>query len=362
MKSKTTNNKIPLRGMTIEWLAGECEAPADLLWKLARDTSLMYKPTRPQLKEGGGHRDIDPPKKEFRRLLRRINKVLTNNIKHHPAAHGGVPGRSSFTSARRHCGAKYIVTRDIKNCYPSITPKQLYSSFIRLGASPEFGKFLSSIVTVHNRIPQGGHCSSLALNLHLQLMDDHFYRKAENRRCKYGRLADDFVISGNCREKAFALGRELDNSVTQRHLQINEKKRRDKGFLDGDKLKDIHSLIVNSPRGLKPKKEHIQKALHFAEKYARCCRCARPEDLPHIADLRQRITGWMYYFRQAEFSPARHIRLMIERGDKIVLRMLLNNCLQPYKNKWWLVHPGRNEPRRLLCIWENKIELSHTYN
>ena len=103
--------KQPLKGMSVEWLAQKSMVPASLLKKLAQDTSVMYKPTRTQMKNGGiGYREIDPPKKEYKRLLKRITKVLTSNIKHHPAAHGGVPGRSSFTSARPHCGARFIVT------------------------------------------------------------------------------------------------------------------------------------------------------------------------------------------------------------------------------------------------------------
>ena len=344
--------------MNVEWLASECKAPVDLLWMLARDTAVMYKPTRQQKKKGGaGSREIDPPKKKYKRLLKKIAKVLSSNIKHHPAAHGGVPGRSSFTSARPHCGAKFIVMRDIKDCYPSITPEKLFDAFIKLGASSEFAKFLSRIMTVHGRLPQGGPTSSLALNLFFVRMDDHFYRKAKNRNGNYRRLADDLVISVNSCEKALALENELDNGIRQRNLKINERKRRKKGFLAGDRLKEIHSLIVNSRRGLKPKKEHIKKGLELTRRYARCCRCAKPTDLPFLADLRQRAYGMMYYFRQAEFSPTRHIRRILEHADQKVLRMLLRKGLQPYKNKWWIVHKTRNEPLRLLSLWESKVNL-----
>jgi hypothetical protein len=175
----------------------------------------------------------------------------------------------------------------------------------------------------------------------------------------YGRLTDDFVISVNSREKAVDLEKELDYRIRQKNLQINEKKRREKGLLAGDKLKDIHSLIINSKCGLRPKEKHIKDGLELAIHYARCCRCATPFDLPFLSDLRQRTTGMMYYLRQADFSPARHIRRMVERADEKVNNMLLKNGLQPYKNKWWLAHSTRNEPFRLLNLWENKIKLRH---
>ncbi len=359
MRLSNRNVKQPLDGMTVEWLAEECKAPASLLWKLAGDTTAMYKPTRPQPKSSGGFRDIDAPKPEYKKLLRRMAKILSRNIKHHPAAHGGVPGRSSFTSAKPHCGAKFAVTRDIQDCYPSITSSELFRTFIKLGATDAFAKFLSSIMTVHGRIPQGGSLSSLAVNLYMLRLDGHLSKSVRAKSGRYGRLTDDFVISVNSREKAVNLEKELDYRIRQKNLQINEKKRREKGFLAGDKLKDIHSLIINSKRGLRPKEKHIKDGLKLATHYARCCRCATPFDLPFLSDLRQITAGMMYYLRQADFSPARHIRRMVEHADEKVKNMLLKKGLQPYKNKWWLVHKTKNEPFRLLKLWENKIKLQH---
>lgn len=344
--------------MSVSWLAEECKVTEDFLWILAKDSKLMYQPTRKQMKKGGnGYREIDPPKQQYKKILKKITKVISSNIKHHPAAHGGVPGRSSFTSAKQHCGAKFIVTRDIKDCYPSISTVKLFKSFRLLGASTTFAKFLSSIVTVHRRIPQGGPPSSLALNLFFLRMDDHFYRSSKSQHSHYSRLADDFVVSTNSRKKGITLETELDHGIKHRNLRISERKRVKKGFLAGDQLKELHSLVANSRRGLKPKSEHIKKGLDLAERYARCCRCAKPDDLTFLAHFRQQVTGMMYYFRQADFSPARHIRKILEHADKKVLRMLQKKGLQPYKNKWWLVHTSKNEPRRLLQLWESQIQL-----
>jgi len=355
MKLNNKDVKKPLKGMTIGWLADECQIPISLLCKLARDTRIMYWPTRKEPKKGrNGYREIDPPKREYKKILRKISKVISLNIKHHPAAHGGVPKRSSFTSARQHCGAKYVITRDIKNCYPTITTKQLFKAFKKLGATHEFAKFLSLIMTVHGRIPQGGPTSCLALNFFMLRMDDHFDIGTKAKGGHYSRLSDDFIISNDIREKGLRLEKELDHAIRHRNLQINEIKLRKKGFLDGECRKEVHSLIINSKCGLKPKKEHRDKGLKLAKRYARYCRCAKPEDLVFLAKLREKAYGMMYYLRQADFSPARHIRRMLERGDAKVLIMLKRKGLQPYKNKWWLHHKSRNEPQRLLRLWHLK--------
>lgn len=355
--------KQSLEGMTVEGLAQASGKPVDLLCKLARDTSIMYKPTRRQKKRGGvGYREIDPPRREYKDTLRKLARVLASTIKQHPAAHGGVRGRSSFTSARLHCGAKFIVTRDVSQCYPSVKTGQLRRVFCAIGASPSFAVFLSSIMTVHGRLPQGGPLSSLALNLYLLRTDDHLYQMARASRGNFGRLADDFVMSTDSRKVALAFGNEIDHAIAQQQLTVNERKRRDRGFLAGHQLKDIHSLIANSRRGVRPKQEHIAEALGLANYYARRVMCAQPNDLPCLADLRARCHGWMYYFRQADFSPAKHLRHMLTSADAKIVRMLSRKGLVAYKNKWWLVQRGRtgqNEPQRLAAEWQKRMR-SHT--
>jgi hypothetical protein len=353
MQSAIKIIKKSLGGLSIECLAEKMKVQKDFLWLLARDTTVMYKPTRKQKKSGGfGYRDIDAPKKQYKPLLRKMAKILSACIPPHPAAHGGVLGRSSFTSARRHCGAKFITTRDIKACYPSLTQDKLFRAFLSLGASVAFAKFLSAVMTVHGRVPQGGHLSSLAVNLYFARMDEHFTMNSIQQHGAFTRLTDDFVVSAPNRQIAIKFGNEIDQAVFNKGLEINEKKREKRGLLSGDSIKEIHSLVVNSRRGVRPKRDHLKKALGLATYYARFARSARPEDVPYLADLRSRVAGMMYYFRQAEFSPANHIRRMLYNADTNVLRMLVSKGLYPHKNKWWVVHKTRNEPLRLLRLWQ----------
>ena len=90
MQFKNKSLKKPLLGMTVSWLADECRVPDDFLWMLAKDSELMYQPTRKEPKKGGnGYREIDPPKQRYKQILKRITKIISSNIRHHPAAHGG---------------------------------------------------------------------------------------------------------------------------------------------------------------------------------------------------------------------------------------------------------------------------------
>lgn len=344
MRSKHKPGKTPLRGLSVDWLAGQCGCSVDMLWALSRDSKQMYNPERGQLKPNGGTRMIDPIKREYRSLLRRTGKALHRKIGVHDSWHGGTPGRSSFTSARRHQGCRFLITRDVTNCFGSVNPSMLMKAFRRLGASSEFARFLSDLMTVRGRIPQGGPLSNLALNLFFLRQDGHLHRFAQTKGGNYGRLTDDFAVSMATREKALKTGSELDRAIEGRGLKVNERKRDKRGLIAGDRGKELHSLKISSKRRISPKHDHKQKAVTAAEKYARKCACATPNDVARLSGLRKEVTGWMYYMQQADRSPARHLAHMVMVADSKVLRMLRGRGLAT-RNKWWT----EAEVRRLLA-------------
>ncbi len=325
-----------LRGITVEQLARASHLPNNLLWALARKSDQMYKSPREQEKPNGGVRVLDPVKRRYRVLLRRLGRTIIQIIGIHPAWHGGTPRRSSFTSARQHHGCRFLVTRDVRNCFGTINRQRLFKAFRRLGASWPFAKFLASIMTVRDRIPQGGPLSNLAVNLFFLRQDQHLLRRAKDKGGRYGRLTDDLVVSAPSLEAASDMGEELDRAITERGLTVNKRKRDKRGFVGGDTAKELHSLRVSSRRGIAPKLEHKRKALARAEHYARRCACATPHDLIRLASLREGAVGWVYYMSQADFSPARHIAHMIMVADRRVLRMLKSKGLVPHKHKWWI--------------------------
>lgn len=348
MQSTERPGNQPLHGLSVDWLAEACGTPGDLLWALARDSGQMYKPPREQKKWSGGVRVIDPPVARYKRLLRRMNRVLSEAVGVHEAWHGGVKRRSSFTSARKHLGKPFLVTRDVRECFSSIGPKDLFRAFTRVGADAAFATFLSGIMTVRGRIPQGGPLSNLAVNLFFLRQDGHLLNVAKARGAGYSRLTDDFVVSTKSRADAVAIGREIDQQIEGRGLRISGRKRFEKGLLPGHRRKEIHSLIVNSRRGVRLKRPHVQEAMAITEKYARRCACATPSDIRLLAALRERVSGWIYYMRQADESPARHIARMQSLADSKVLSMLRAKGLCPHKGKWWT----RSEAARLPAAWE----------
>lgn len=338
-------------------LAEAMELSVDRLWAFARHIDACYKPSRMQW-DGKKHRPIDPLYKPAKRLLRRLHQFLQTNRLCHPSAHGGITGRSCFTSARTHLGARNIWTRDAANCYPSISPEAMRDELAKLGFHSDTTKLLVQIFTYQGGVPQGSPVSGDALNLFFWRLDQLVSSIAGSQRLRYSRSADDFVFSGNDLEAGEAIANRLETELRARGIQVNDKKKRNVGLQTSSEDRLVHNISVSRRRGTAVCRPHARKAISLADKYVSACRSVTADSIQSVADKRTTLTGWMYYCRQADFGPAKTIRQRLEAGDRHVLRRLRAVGLSSKKNKWWIVNCRikRNEPKRLAIIWRKKLE------
>jgi len=304
---------------------------------------------------GGKHRPIDPMFKRPKKLFKQIHKFLQKCKLAHPRAHGGVWDRSCFTSAKDHIGHQYIWTRDVQDCYPSITPEAFQSEMICLGFNVDTAALLTLLCTVRGAIPQGSPLSNYALNLYLWRVDQTIASFCGQRRLTYTRSADDLIISGNDREAGVESMRLVEKLLQQRGLKISLKKRLKSGFQRKEEKPTVHSIGVHDKKGTHVSDGHNITIINYAEKYRSGCKSLQASSVVALAYSRQRLVGWMHYCRQADFGPARHIRKMIEAGDRAVLKRLRELRINSPKNKWWLISQRRNEPVRIARVWDGMV-------
>jgi hypothetical protein len=116
------------------------------LLDLAAQVGRFYKPFTKQDKVRPFARKIKPRKKRlidnptgFLKVIQaRIEARLLKRLVLPEHLLGGIRGKTIAQNAGRHFGAPYIVTIDIKNFFPSITPHQIYSVWNQtLNCSPE---------------------------------------------------------------------------------------------------------------------------------------------------------------------------------------------------------------------------------
>ncbi len=325
------------------------------LWRIARNIEDYYYPTRIQ-RGGKKSRPLDVPKKPLMNLHRKLHAWFQKKKCFHNSAHGGVRGRSCFSSARRHLGKRFVCTRDAKDCYPSISPSAIKHELSKIGFRTDTAQLLSLLCTVRGGLPQGSPTSGDILNLFLYRMDQTLSSKAGSWGVAYSRFADDFVCSGKSRQNTERVAESMESALREKGIDVNAKKKRASGYQPCHVRQHVHSIHVNSRSDTNICQEHRDKILKLAERYWSACKSVQPESLPRLAKLRDSLRGWLYYCRQADKSPAREIKRILDRGDRRVRNRLKRFGLSAHKNKWWLVSSKRNEPRHLAIAWQRQID------
>jgi hypothetical protein len=222
---------------------------------------------------------------------------------------------------------------------------------IALKFNADTAELLTLICTLRGSLPQGSPLSNDALNLFFWRIDHVLSSFCGQKNLGYSRVSDDFHISGKNEDEGATATRLVEQCLAERGIQINERKRREGGFRRRDEKPKVHNILVHNRRGATICNEHRAEAIAVAERYLSGCKAVQPDSLEALALRRRTVTGWMHYCRQAQFSPARHIRRLLEAGDAAIRRKLKSLGISAYKSKWWLMTKKRNEPRRLAILW-----------
>ncbi|MEK6710804.1 MAG: reverse transcriptase family protein [Nitrospinota bacterium] len=116
--------------------------------------SSLYR-TAPRMKESGGVRWLDKPRKKLKDVQRIINDRLLQRITVHQSAKGAVRGRTLMDNVRPHVGKPMVAKFDMKDFFPSISSGRVYDFFVQIGCSPDVARLLARLTTYKGRIPQG---------------------------------------------------------------------------------------------------------------------------------------------------------------------------------------------------------------
>lgn len=333
-------------------IAAAAKCPVGFLARIARDTSRHYKPTR-MVQVGDKLRPLDVPVKEFKALLRRLHRFIQDELPGHQVAHGGVRGKSCFTAAGKHLAKPYVVTRDMKDCYPSITTAALKRRLIALGFRRDVASLLSRLMTVRNKVAQGSPLSGDALNLFMYDADDAISSTVGSKG-DVTRSADDIVVSFDDPTMRVAVETAIEQQIDDHGVTVNERKKRETGFQDSSKIQLVHNIQVNSGLGTKVNPIHTTAAVEAGLNYVRAARRLTAESLEELSQLRQKVHGWMHYCRQARLSPARYVRRLLAQGDRLA-SVALQKAGVTRSKKWWVKSKRRNRPAAFARRWRRKL-------
>jgi retron-type reverse transcriptase len=190
-------------------------------------------------KRKGGTRAIHAPRKELKRVQRKILEGILAQAPAHDAAHGFVVGRSVVTNAAVHRGAHVVVKLDLRDFFPSVHFRRVAGLFETLGYSEDVARTLAGLCT-HRAVladgrvawpgvlPQGAPTSPAITNLLCRRMDSRLSSLAAKVGAKYTRYADDLTFSF-AKKPEVRLGRFLwwvDQICQQEGFDENGGKRR----------------------------------------------------------------------------------------------------------------------------------------
>jgi hypothetical protein len=307
--------------------------PVRDLRKIVENPSRYYKPPRLEA-INGKVRELNVPVWRFMCLLRRLHRFVQSRFPAHRSVHGGVKGKSCFTAAAAHCGKSFVVSRDIQDCYPSITSDALKRRLLGLGFRSDTAWYLTRLMTHRDQIPQGSPTSGDALNLFLYDGDEKVAERFGGRGAAT-RSADDWVVTprgGGMTEEEAA--RILETQIEEHGLRVSERKRAKSGLQKSNKLQLVHNIVVNSAGGTGINPEFTGRAIEAGVGYVRAARRVSAETLIQVAQLREKVHGWTYYCRQAHFGPARYVYRLLRTGDRLVSNRLFKAGVTRSR-RWW---------------------------
>lgn len=140
-------------------------------------------------------RIINPPREELKKIQKRINTYLIKNIQMPNFAFGGVKRKDNILNAREHKGQKFIFQTDLKDFFPNITNKMVYSMFTENGFSPDVASLLTKLTTYKGHLPQGAPTSTTIANLVFLKAGREIETITKREGLRFTTFVDDVTIS-----------------------------------------------------------------------------------------------------------------------------------------------------------------------
>lgn len=231
-----------LNTYSLPQISSKLSLPIDYLLRWERKIKFNYHKKRITTK--GKPRELLIPVRELRNIQR---KILYNilNFEFQNYVHGGVTGRSVITNARTHLNQKWVMCLDVKDFFPSVHFKKIYSNFVLLNCSPEVAKLLMHFTTYEYQLPQGAPTSPAIANMVLYNLDKRIFSLCKIKGLKYSRYFDDITISGTHNPQSIL--KKCEIITRQEGFKINKKPGKLR-ILPSSQEQIVTGLLVNNKK------------------------------------------------------------------------------------------------------------------
>jgi len=190
-------------------------------------------------KKNGSIRKVYSPHFLIRKIQRRINSRILSNphmIAWPNHIFGSIPNqdvnepfiaeRYYINCARQHCGAKSILTLDIKDFFDNIHQSYvegIFTTFLKFNRN--VSKVLSDLCCLDGRVVQGALTSSYIASLCLWDIEGELVNKLGHKNLIYTRLVDDINVSSLVSNYEFTYAtRAIETMLDKKGLPLNLEK------------------------------------------------------------------------------------------------------------------------------------------
>jgi len=220
------------------------------------------------LKKDGSDRVVNNPHYLIRKIQRRINKRIFSNqdvISWPDHIFGSIPNdelddgpaaiKDYVNCCRQHCGARSVITIDIKDFFDNISRSLVLDIFEGFLSYPkDVAEILTDICCKGGRIVQGALTSSYIASLCLWRLEGDVVKRLGYKSLVYTRLVDDINISSKIWKYDFSYAAGLvEDMLREADLPINSSKTRVQYSSIDPML--VHGLRVDFPEPRLPPDE-----------------------------------------------------------------------------------------------------------
>jgi len=251
-------------------------------------------------KNSGGIRTILSPVPSLMVIQKWIKINILDKIPLSSAAHGFVSQRSVVTFAKEHAGQDALLHLDIRNFFQSVSLKNIYGIFRKVGYPPNVSLYLSKICTYNEALPQGAPTSPGLSNIYFVALDKRFLGLASANKITYSRYADNLVFSGNY--VAYSLVATIEKILNAYGFDLNC----EKTYLSTGKGKRVIVGVSVAETKIKlpqDKKREIRQEVHYLLKHGFFFHTERigKRDPLYMERLYGRLQFWRHVEPENEF-------------------------------------------------------------
>jgi RNA-directed DNA polymerase len=157
-------------------------------------------------------------------LAQRAAKGLLGSVRsEHPSAYGFVRGRSTYSAALPHVGAKLVLSVDLKDFYGQIGFARVADA-VREDFDSAAADWIEGVCFLNGRLPLGFRTSPVLSNIAFAPTDVQIADLARQRNVTYTRWVDDLSFSGELVNDEFLA--DLETLLHGQQWRLNEAKTR----------------------------------------------------------------------------------------------------------------------------------------